>query len=75
LEDKISFSKGNNVPDQNPREDRYLTTKELQSKLSVSRQTIHNWKKQGLINGYTIGGKILFSLKEIEEAIRNSSIV
>ena len=40
-------------------------TNELCKIFQVSRQTINNWRRRGLIQGYLVGGRYYFDLDEI----------
>jgi excisionase family DNA binding protein len=46
----------------------YLTTKDLTEKLKVTRETIHQWRKQGL-PFFKVGGSIRFDPEKVNEWI------
>ncbi|RZK18619.1 MAG: DNA-binding protein [Flavobacterium sp.] len=43
---------------------------EVISFLKVSKVTIHNWKKKGIINSHKIGRKLYFKHAELMNAIK-----
>ena len=46
-----------------------LTTVELCKRWGITRDTLHNWEKQGKIARLPLGGrKKMYSLKDVEEA-------
>ena len=46
-----------------------LTTAELCKRWGITRDTLHNWEKQGKIARLPLGGrKKMYSLKDVEEA-------
>ena len=46
-----------------------LTTMELCKRWGITRDTLHNWEKQGKIARLPLGGrKKMYSLKDVEEA-------
>lgn len=51
-------------------EDGLMTMEEVTKFLKVSKVTIHNWKKKGIIKSHKIGRKLYFKKAEIESAIR-----
>lgn len=53
-------------------EDQLLRISQLAVLLSVSKQTIHNWKKQGLINCYRISNKVFFKKSEVLASLKKS---
>jgi len=48
----------------------YATRKEVAEYFKVTRQTIHNWEKKGIVTKYQIGGRSLFKIPEIEEKMK-----
>lgn len=48
-----------------PRED-YYTMAETISLLDVARQTIYDWMRDGVIPGYRLGGRRVFSKEDVE---------
>lgn len=59
-----------NLP--NPKDDNVglMTMEEVTKFLKVSKVTIHNWKRKGIIKSHKIGRKLYFKKAEIESAIR-----
>jgi excisionase family DNA binding protein len=53
---------------------KWLTKKELTRYLPISLRSIENYVKQGIFKSYRIGGKILFNIAEIDEAIQGSAL-
>lgn len=53
---------------------KWLTKKELTRYLPISLRSIENYVKQGIFKSYRIGGKILFNIAEIDEAIQSSAL-
>ncbi len=47
-------------------EEVYLSREQLHKKLGINPTTEWNWRKKGLITGYSINGRIWFKLSEIE---------
>jgi predicted DNA-binding transcriptional regulator AlpA len=52
---------------------RLMTHKAVEVYLEVSRQTVYNWRKAGLIPEHKIGSKLYFFEDEIANRIRHSS--
>ncbi len=50
-----------------------LTMTEVLELLKVSKVTIHNWKKKGIIRSHKIGRKLFFKKDEILEAIKRQN--
>lgn len=55
-------------------EDPLLSIKEVQKILSVSKVTIHKWKKKGLITYHKLNRRLYFKKSEILNAVKKSSI-
>ena len=47
----------------------YLTRQEVAKLLSVDLSTVHNWKKQGKLIAYQIGGRVFYKRAEVENSI------
>jgi len=47
----------------------YLTDKELQTILKVSRRCLQEWRNRGLMPYYIIGGKVLYCQSEIQKLL------
>lgn len=52
----------------------YLTIKELSVQLKVSKRTIHNWKKQGILPYHQIGRRILISNDDVNKLMNANKI-
>lgn len=52
--------------------DRYLGDREIGERLSVSRRTLQEWRTQGIVGYIKIGGKVLYSEKEIMALIERN---
>ncbi|APY11310.1 hypothetical protein BWZ22_08675 [Seonamhaeicola sp. S2-3] len=48
---------------------KYLTRKEVGKMLSVNLATVHNMTVKGILKKYQIGGRVLYKLDEVENAI------
>lgn len=51
-------------------EDRFLSTDEVAGILHVSRVTLHRYKKAGKIGAYKMGRRNLYSLREVQAALK-----
>ena len=72
---KSLFESLNQTPSINPKlpndeQNDLLDMSEVLKFLKVSKVTIHNWKKKGIIKSHRIGRKLYFKKSEIESAIR-----
>lgn len=47
----------------------YITRKEVASLLKISYPTLHDWTKQGWLQSYKIGNRVLYKKKEIENSL------
>ncbi len=47
----------------------YLTRKEVAKLLKISLTTLNDWSKQGIIQAYRIGNRVLYKKKEIEDSV------
>ena len=52
---------------------KWLTKKDLTRYLPISLRSIENYVKKGLFIAHKLGGKILFNVEQIDEAIQNSA--
>jgi len=50
--------------------ERYMTDKELSAALKISRYTLWEYRNQGILPYYEIGGKILYRESDIEKVMR-----
>jgi excisionase family DNA binding protein len=56
-------------PIQIPRQEEYLTTKELCALLNISQQTRNEWTRHGALKAYKIRGRVYYKLTEVELAM------
>lgn len=47
-------------------EGKFLTINEVCKTMGVSRQTVNNWRKAGLIKAHSINGRVVFSEADIK---------
>lgn len=47
----------------------YLSRKEVAKLLKISLTTLNDWSKQGIIQAYRIGNRVLYKKKEIEDSV------
>lgn len=52
-----------------PKEDEYLCDKEVACLLKVSRRTLGEYRSNGTLPYYVLGGKILYRRSEIEQVL------
>jgi len=50
-------------------EDRLLSTNDVIQLFNVSRVTIHNWKKSGLLPSFKMGNRVYFNENEVRRII------
>ena len=55
-------------------EDPFLSIEQVQKILSVSKVTIHKWKKKGLITYHKLNRRLYFKKSEVLNAVKKSSI-
>lgn len=48
----------------------YITRREVCNRLKISLATLHSYTKDGTLNGYRIGGRVLYRLAEVEQSIK-----
>ncbi len=51
--------------------ERYLTDKEVSARLKVSRRTLQDYRDQGRIPYYQLGGKVLYRESDIQRVLDN----
>ncbi len=51
--------------------ERYLTDKEVSAKLRVSRRTLQDYRNEGRIPYYQLGGKVLYKEADIQRVLDN----
>ena len=49
----------------------YLTDKELQKRLRVSRRCLQDWRNKNIIPYYYIGGKILYRENDVQKLLES----
>lgn len=49
----------------------YFTDSEVAAKLKVSRRTLQEWRNNGQIAYFLLGGKILYAESDIQEMLEN----
>ena len=52
-----------------PNNEQFLTDKEVSSWLKVSRRTLQDYRNNGMIAYYQLGGKILYKESDIEKMV------
>ena len=52
-----------------PQKDEYLCDKEVASMLKVSRRTLGEYRSNGTLPYYVLGGKVLYKRSEIEQVL------
>lgn len=52
--------------------DAYLTDAELAQRLRVSRRTLHDYQNSGMLPYYEIGGKYLYSEKDVDNLLMSN---
>ena len=52
-----------------PSHNEYLSRKEVCELLKISMATLHYYTKDGILQGYRIGGRVLYKLAEVETAV------
>ena len=50
--------------------ERYLTDKEVSAQLKLSRRTLQDYRNEGRISYYQLGGKILYRESDIEKMLQ-----
>lgn len=53
-----------------PSDDEYLCDKEVAYMLKVSRRTLNEYRSNGTLPYYVLGGKVLYKRSEIEQALK-----
>ena len=49
--------------------ERFLTDKEVSARLKVSRRTLQDYRNNGMVSYYQLGGKILYKESDIEKLV------
>ncbi len=47
----------------------YLSRKDVAKLLKISLTTLNDWSKQGIVQSYRIGNRVLYKKKEIEDSV------
>ncbi|MGN6296746.1 MAG: helix-turn-helix domain-containing protein [Ginsengibacter sp.] len=66
IESKIGQS--NNHP-KGQNQSKFISRKEAASLLQVSLPTLNDWTKEGLLNSYRIGTRVLYKPEEVEQSV------
>ena len=53
-----------------PADGEYITRNQVCDKIKISLATLHAYTKCGILKGYRIGGRVLYRLSEIEQAVQ-----
>lgn len=53
-------------------DERYLTDKEVSAQLKLSRRTLQDYRNEGRISYYQLGGKILYRESDIEKMLQEN---
>jgi hypothetical protein len=61
---KLSYNQG-----KESKKTEYLTRGEVKDLLRISLTTLNDYTKRGILNAYQIGGRILYRLDEIQDAV------
>ena len=56
-------------PQQKVDTDEYLTRKDTVSLLRISLSTLNYYTKEGILQGYRIGGRVLYKTEEVKNAV------
>lgn len=51
---------------------RFLSDSELARRLRISRSTLSNYRIKGIFGYYSLGGKIIYADREIEEYLKDN---
>ena len=51
----------------------YLSRKEVAKMLKISLPTLNEWSKQGILQSYKKGNRVLYKTSEIEEAVNQGA--
>jgi len=58
-----------------PTNGEYATRRDVCERLKISLATLHYYTKDGTLKGYRIGGRVLYKLAEIEQAVKQIETV
>lgn len=48
---------------------RYLSTNEVCEEFGITKPTIYDWKKRGILKAYKLGARVYYRFDEIENAM------
>lgn len=48
---------------------RYLSADEICNQFDITKPTIHEWRKRGILKSYKLGSRVYYRLDEIENAM------
>lgn len=65
------FQKMNQNKQENKQQPHYLTRKEAANRLNVSEVTLSNYTKDGKVQGYYLGGKMLYQESDLDAALNS----
>ncbi len=51
--------------------ERFLTDKEVAVRLKISRRTLQDYRNEGRISYYQLGGKILYAESQVEQMLKD----
>ena len=54
-----------------PSNEQFLTDKEVSAWLKVSRRTLQDYRNNGMVSYYQLGGKILYKESDIERMVKS----
>ena len=63
------IGKRNNQP-QTENQAKFISRHDVATILKISLPTLNDWTKSGLLQSYRIGTRVLYKLREVEEAIK-----
>ncbi|MBS1579054.1 MAG: helix-turn-helix domain-containing protein [Bacteroidetes bacterium] len=49
-----------------PTDEDFCTIDRVIARFKITKQTVHNWAKQGRVRKYKLNGRVLYKLNEIE---------
>lgn len=47
----------------------YISAQKLCDRLGITKPTIHEWRKRGIIKSYKLGARVFYSWDEVQEAM------
>ena len=51
--------------------ERFLTDKEVAARLKISQRTLHDYRSEGRISYFQLGGKILYAESQVEKMLKD----